>query len=86
MNQLQRYLNIFGIELNEFLTIAFEETEKIVLITKKNMSRVKYELKDVPDTWRIVRTQLPDVLEFIGFQHSDEGNVFSAYTILEGEK
>jgi hypothetical protein len=86
MNKLKHYLNIYGISLEEFLTIGFEEEEKIVLITKKDGTRIKYELKTEPDNiWKTLRTQLPDVLEFVGFQHSEEGNSFSTYTVLKGE-
>jgi hypothetical protein len=80
MEQLKEYLSIFNITLDEFLTIAFEEKEKIVLITKRDMSRIKYEMKNNIDNWNIVRKNLPDKLGFIGFQHSHEGNVFTTYT------
>lgn len=83
---MKEYLAIFGISVNDFLTIAFEETAKIVLITKKDMTKIKYELSDTIETWNILRTNLPEELEFIGFQHSAEGNVFSAYTTLDYKK
>jgi hypothetical protein len=83
MKQLELYLGVFNVKLNEFLTIAFEETEKIVLITKKDMTRIKFELKDHLDHWDILRKNLPNELEFIGFQHSEEDNSFSAYTVIE---
>lgn len=81
MNQLEEYFKIFGVNSKEVSTIAFDDENRIILITKSDMTRIKYCDLD-SNNYSIVRTIMPKELEFMGFQHAIEGNSFMAYGVL----
>lgn len=81
MEQLEEYLLAFDISLDEFLLIGFDDSNRIALITKKDLFRIKYEFKDDIESWNIARKCMPKELEFVGFQKSLEGNSFISFRV-----
>jgi hypothetical protein len=81
LKQLQDYLKIFDVSLIEFSIISFDDINKIILITKSNRSMVKFVIND-SKIWKLLKEGLPEILSFAGFQHAEEGNVFSAFALI----
>lgn len=81
MSQLEEYFKIFGVNYKEVATIAFDDDNKIILITKNDISRIKYDRID-NNSYSILRNNMPKELEFMGFQHAIEGNSFMTYGVL----